>query len=81
MHWRQAGVVVAIVDLDDIQQFYRAIDLGSGSAINPLREDGTLVVREPAVADAVEKKYPRSAGGGRSRKSASDTIRTRRLPS
>lgn len=53
-----AGVVVATIDLDDIEQFYRAIDLGSGSAINLLRDDGTLVAREPEVAEAVGRKYP-----------------------
>ena len=53
-----AGVVVATIDLDDIEQIYRAIDLGSGSAINLMRDDGTLVAREPEVADTVGRKYP-----------------------
>ncbi len=55
------GVVVAILDLDDIQQFYRAIGLGPGGAINLMREDGTLVVREPEAADAIGKQYPELA--------------------
>jgi signal transduction histidine kinase/CheY-like chemotaxis protein len=53
-----AGVVVAIVDLEELNQFYQAIDVGSGSAIQLLRNDGTLLVRNPRIADAVGRKYP-----------------------
>jgi len=52
-----AGVVTAIVDLDDIKQFYRAVNLGAGSAIQLLGEDGTLLVRNPPVPDAVGLKF------------------------
>ena len=37
-----AGVVTAIVDLEDHKRFYEAVDLGTGSAVQLLREDGTL---------------------------------------
>ena len=53
-----AGVVIANVDLEDLNQFYRAVDLGMGSAIQLLRDDGTLIVRIPRIADAVGRKYP-----------------------
>jgi hypothetical protein len=53
-----AGIVTAVVDLADLQHFYSAMDLGAGSAINVLKDDGTLVVRHPPVANAVGRKFP-----------------------
>src|SRR5580692_2688389 len=44
---RFAGVVTAIVDLDDLNQFYRAVHIGMGFAIHLIRDDGTLLVRNP----------------------------------
>ena len=39
---------------------YQAIDVGQGSAINLLRDDGALVVRQPGppTAQAIGSKYP-----------------------
>jgi signal transduction histidine kinase len=56
-----AGVVTAIVDLEELKQFYGAVNLGSGSTIQLLRQDGTLLVRSPPVADAVGRKFPELA--------------------
>jgi signal transduction histidine kinase/CheY-like chemotaxis protein len=56
-----AGVVTAIVDLEDLKQFYRAVNLGKGSAIHLLREDGTLLVRNPPTPDSVGQKFPELA--------------------
>lgn len=53
-----AGVVTAIVDLEDLKQFYGAVNLGGGSAIHLLRKDGTLLVRNPPTPSAVGQKYP-----------------------
>jgi PAS domain S-box-containing protein len=53
-----AGVVTATVDLDDIKQFYRAVDLGAGSAIQLMRDDGTLLARNPSALEAVGRKFP-----------------------
>jgi PAS domain S-box-containing protein len=53
-----AGVVAAIVDLDDLEQFYRAVNLGMGSAIQLVRDDGTLLVRNPPDTDAVGRRFP-----------------------
>ena len=53
-----AGVVTAAVDLEDLQRFYGAVNLGAGSAIELLREDGTLLVRSPPMPGAVGKKFP-----------------------
>jgi PAS domain S-box-containing protein len=53
-----AGVVIANVDLEDLNQFYRAVDVGMGGAIQLLRDDGTLIVRIPRSADAVGRRYP-----------------------
>jgi len=55
---RFAGVVVANVDLQDLNQFYRAVDLGAGSAIQLVRDDGTLLVRNPPLAALVGHKFP-----------------------
>ena len=53
-----AGVVTAILDLEDLQRFYQAVNLGSGSAVHLLRSDGTLIVRTPPLADAIGRKFP-----------------------
>jgi PAS domain S-box-containing protein len=53
-----AGVVAATVDLEDLNQFYRAINVGMGSAVQLMRDDGTLLVRNPAAPDAVGKEFP-----------------------
>ncbi|MGZ5145579.1 MAG: ATP-binding protein [Burkholderiales bacterium] len=56
-----AGVVTAAIDIDDLQQFYGAFDLGKGSAINVVREDGTLVVRHPPAREQIGRKFPELA--------------------
>src|SRR2546421_2068133 len=58
---RFAGVVTAIVDLEELKQFYGAINLGGGSAIHLLREDGTLLARNPPTPEAVGRKFPELA--------------------
>ena len=50
-------MVSATIDLDRFQQFYRQIQLGSQSAVILLRDDGTLVVREPPLATGVGMKF------------------------
>jgi PAS domain S-box-containing protein len=52
------GLVQAVVDLEAFQLVYQAIDLGAGSAINLLRDDGTLLVRQPPAAQAVGTRFP-----------------------
>jgi signal transduction histidine kinase/CheY-like chemotaxis protein len=56
-----AGVVTAILDLEDLKQFYRAVNLGAGTAIQLLREDGTLLVRNPAAPESVGHRFPELA--------------------
>jgi PAS domain S-box-containing protein len=53
-----AGVVTAIVDLEDLNQFYRAVNVGMGGAIQLMRDDGTLLVRNPPTPGAVGKEFP-----------------------
>jgi PAS domain S-box-containing protein len=55
---RFAGVITAIIDLEDLKEFYGDVDLGGGSAIHLLREDGTLLVRNPPKPQAVGRNYP-----------------------
>jgi hypothetical protein len=56
-----AGVVAAIVNLEDLQKFYAAVTLGGGSAVQLLRDDGQLLVRDPPDPDAMEKIFPQLA--------------------
>src|SRR6202051_418972 len=53
-----AGVITAIVDLEDLEQFYGSVTLGEGSATQLLRDDGTLLVRNPAAPEAIGKIFP-----------------------
>jgi PAS domain S-box-containing protein len=53
-----AGVVTATVDLDDLNHFYRAVTVGAGGAIQLVRDDGTLLVRNPPIGDAVGRMFP-----------------------
>ena len=53
-----AGIVMAVLDINDLQQFYSAFDLGPGSTINVLRNDGTLVVRHPPAGDQIGRMFP-----------------------
>jgi PAS domain S-box-containing protein len=55
------GVVQAVIDLEEFQRVYRAIDLGEGGAIDLLRDDGTLMVRYPPSPDGpvpAGRKFP-----------------------
>jgi len=40
------------------QRFYQAVNLGQGQRDPAMREDGTLLVRNPAVTDVVGQKIP-----------------------
>jgi len=43
------GIAQAVIDLEEFQRVFKAIDLGEGSAIHLLRENGALIVRQPPV--------------------------------
>jgi signal transduction histidine kinase/CheY-like chemotaxis protein len=53
-----AGVVSAIVNLEDLERFYAAVTLGNGTAIQLLRDSGLLLVRDPPNPDALGKQFP-----------------------
>jgi PAS domain S-box-containing protein len=55
---RFGGVVTAVVDLDNLNRFYESFNLGMGSAIQMIRNDGTLLARNPPVPDQVGRKFP-----------------------
>jgi PAS domain S-box-containing protein len=55
------GVITAIVDLEDLEQFYGSVSLGNGSAIQLLRDDGTLLVRNPPAPAAIGRTFPEFA--------------------
>ena len=56
-----AGVVTAIVDLEDLEHFYGAVNLGQASAIYLLRDDGRLLARNPAVPLLIGRSFPELA--------------------
>jgi PAS domain S-box-containing protein len=53
-----AGVVAAVVNLEDLEKFYAAVNLGNGSAVHLLRDNGQLLVRDPPQPGAVGKTFP-----------------------
>jgi PAS domain S-box-containing protein len=53
-----AGVVAAIVNLEDLEKFYAAVNLGNGSAVHLLRNDGQLLVRDPLQPGSIGKTFP-----------------------
>ncbi len=56
---RFAGIVTARVDLGDVSQLYRAINIDAATAITLLQTDGTLLVRHPNVDEgAVGSRFP-----------------------
>ena len=55
-----AGVVTAVVDLDDLTQLYRAVNLGMGGAIQLVRDDGTLLARNPPTSGCRRAEVPRA---------------------
>jgi PAS domain S-box-containing protein len=57
-----AGVVTATVNLEDLTQYYRAVNVGMGSAIQLMRDDGTLLARNPTTPDAIGQRFPLLAG-------------------
>jgi hypothetical protein len=56
-----AGVVAAIVNLEDLEKIYAALNLDNGSAVQLLRNNGQLLVRDPPNPAALEKKFPQLA--------------------
>jgi len=55
---RFAGVVSAFLDLDRMQQFYRNVNLGSQGSILFLRDDGTILLREPSAPGDAPRAIP-----------------------
>jgi PAS domain S-box-containing protein len=53
-----AGVVTAIVDLEDLEKFYGAVNLGNGGSIHLLQRDGTLLVSNPRSPNGIGRKFP-----------------------
>ena len=60
-HGEFAGVVTAIVDLADLERFYSSVTLGKGSAVQLLRDNGTLLIHNPPAPEAINRKFPELA--------------------
>jgi PAS domain S-box-containing protein len=56
-----AGIVTAVVDLEDLAHYYQAVNVGMSSAIQLLRDDGTLLARNPATPAAIGQRFLRLA--------------------
>jgi PAS domain S-box-containing protein len=52
------GVVTAVVELDNLKQFYESLNLGMGNTIRLMRNDGTLIARSPPEPDEIGKRFP-----------------------
>jgi PAS domain S-box-containing protein len=61
-HGQFAGVVTAVLELDDLKEYYRAVHLGTGGAIQLMRDDGTLLARNPPTPQAVGRRFPALLG-------------------
>ena len=57
------GAVQAVIELSYFNTFYRRLNLGSHGTVSLWREDGTLVVREPSVPDALGEGLRASDAG------------------
>jgi len=58
-----AGVVSAIVDLEDLARFYAAVRLGDGGAVQLLRDDGQLLMLDPADSGVLGKRFATLVAG------------------
>jgi PAS domain S-box-containing protein len=57
-HGKFAGVVTAVLNLDDLKQYYQTVNVGTGDAIQLVRNDGALLARNPSSPDAVGQRFP-----------------------
>ncbi|SOD95269.1 sensor histidine kinase [Caenispirillum bisanense] len=57
-----AGVVLAALHLEYFRRFYRDLRLPGGSTLALLRDDATLLLREPPVPEVVGKRVPGALG-------------------
>ncbi|HTB65683.1 MAG TPA: ATP-binding protein [Steroidobacteraceae bacterium] len=57
-----AGVVTASIDFEDLKRLFATVNPGEGSAIQLLRDDGTLLVRNPPLPDAAGRRFQQLAG-------------------
>jgi signal transduction histidine kinase/ActR/RegA family two-component response regulator len=55
---RFTGTVSALIDLDDFNRFYAAIEFGAGNTIVLLSETGVLLARQPPADPAIAKAFP-----------------------
>ena len=53
-----AGVVTAVLDLRDLTQYYQAVNVSMGIAIQLLSDDGTVLARNPPAPAAIGKRFP-----------------------
>jgi PAS domain S-box-containing protein len=54
---RFAGVITATLDLEDLKRYYQAVNLGTSSAIQLMRDDGTLLSRNPPTPDLIGRSF------------------------
>ena len=55
---RFTGIVAATVDLEDLNRLYHAVDGGPGSHIALIRDDGTILVRNPPAPNIIGRRFP-----------------------
>ena len=52
------GIVTAVIDLGHLEQFYGTFKLSAGDAIQMVRNDGTLLARNPSIENIIGRKFP-----------------------
>lgn len=52
------GVVTAIVNLEELQSFYAAVNLGPGGRIQLFKDDGTLLASNPDQPQLIGRRFP-----------------------
>jgi len=55
---RFLGVVFAGTELDSFRSIYESLKPVAGQSIMLMRDDGTILLRHPAIADFVGRRYP-----------------------
>jgi PAS domain S-box-containing protein len=55
---RFLGLIMGVMEVKYLEEYFGSIALGPGSSISLLRDDGTLLARYPRLAEGVGKIYP-----------------------
>lgn len=52
-----AGIVEAVFELEDLKNYYQAANPGMGSAVQLVRDDGTVLARNPSTPNIIGQQF------------------------